>query len=206
MTQSMPPLLQPAPGADLWVFGYGSLIWDPGFPHLEVRRGRLYGFHRRFCIYSHVWRGTPERPGLVLGLDRGGSCAGLLFRAPAAETRDVLTYLYERELVTNVYIPRWLTVASAEGPVRAAGFVVDRDHHQYAGRLDLATTIEHVLQGRGLGGACVDYLANTVHHLEALGLSDGALKRLHAIVEGRSQPLAMSAAPQAGSSARKPQP
>ena len=114
----------------------------------------------------------------MLGLDRGGSCVGLLFRVPPAEARGVLTYLYERELVTQVYIPRWLRVATESGSVRAASFIVDRGHHQYAGRLAPGETIDCVLQGRGRGGHCADYLANTVRHLEALGLSDAGLKEL----------------------------
>ena len=177
--------LRPVSGRDLWVFGYGSLIWNPGFPHLEVRRGRLHGYHRGFCVYSHVYRGTPERPGLVFGLDRGGSCEGLVYRVPAAEAEETLDYLYRRELVTDVYIPRWLTVKTGEGPVLGAGFVVDRSHLQYAGRLGLEETVDLVLQGHGQGGACAEYLANTVHHLDALGLADASLRRLLRAVERR---------------------
>lgn len=173
------------PGEDLWVFGYGSLIWHPGFPHLEVRRGRLFGYHRRFCVFSHVYRGTPACPGLVLGLDRGGSCEGLVFRVPAAEGREVLDYLYERELVTGVYIPRWLNVSTSKGPIRAAGFVVDRAHPQYAGRLSVAEIVDYILQGQGASGPCAEYLINTVRHLDALALADGSLKRLVRALERR---------------------
>lgn len=172
------PRLRLRPGEEIWVFAYGSLMWNPGFPHLEVRRGRLYGYHRRFCIYSHVYRGTPERPGLVLGLDRGGSCEGLAFRVPAGEAREVMDYLYQRELVTDVYIPRWLRVATSGGEVRAASFVVDRTHHQYTGELDLDATAALIRRGVGVGGPGIEYLRNTVHHMEALGLATGHLGRV----------------------------
>jgi cation transport protein ChaC len=184
-----PPRLSLAPGEDIWVFAYGSLMWHPGFPHLEVRRGRLYGYHRRFCIYSHVYRGTPERPGLVLGLDRGGSCEGLAFRVPAGEAREVMDYLYARELVTEVYIPRWLNVVTPGGEVRAASFVVDRSHHQYTGELDLEATARLIRQGSGVSGPGLEYLRNTVHHMEALGLVPGYLGRvLDAVERQRREP------------------
>ncbi len=179
------PRLRLHPGADIWVFAYGSLMWNPGFPHLEVRRGRLYGFHRRFCIYSHVYRGTPERPGLVLGLDRGGSCEGLAFRVPSGEASEVMDYLYERELVTEVYIPRWVRVATPDGEVRAASFVVDRAHHQYTGELELEATAELIREGVGVSGPGIEYLRNTVHHMEALGLATGDLKRILQMIDGR---------------------
>jgi cation transport protein ChaC len=177
------PRLEPPPGQDFWVFGYGSLMWHPGFPHLEVRPAVLHGYHRRFCVYSYRYRGTPERPGLVLGLDRGGSCRGLAFRAPAAEREAVLDYLYEREMLTGVYIPTWLTLETAQGPIEAAGFVVDRAHDQYTGRLAPEETLRLLCQGRGARGTCHEYLANTVRHLEALGIGAGELKRLLKLVE-----------------------
>jgi cation transport protein ChaC len=173
------------PGEDFWVFGYGSLMWHPGFPHVEVRLARLHGYHRRFCVYSHRYRGTPERPGLVLGLDRGGSCRGLAYRVPTVEGEEVLDYLYEREMITGVYRPHWLSVETDQGAVSAAGFVVDRDHVQYTGRLTLEETAELILQGQGARGACAEYLANTVRHLEGLGLGAGSLKRLLRLVERR---------------------
>jgi cation transport protein ChaC len=171
---------------DFWVFGYGSLLWHPGFPHVEVRKARLFGYHRRFCIYSHRHRGTPEVPGLVFGLDRGGSCRGLAFRIPAGEGEAVMEYLYDREMVTGVYIPRWVEVTTETDAVAAATFVVDRDHFQYAGRLSLEEMVEIVLQGRGIGGTCGEYLANTVYHLEALGLPDTGLRELLRRVEERA--------------------
>lgn len=183
--QSAAPRLELVPGEEIWVFAYGSLMWNPGFPHLEVRRGRLYGFHRRFCIYSHVYRGTPERPGLVLGLDRGGSCEGLAFRVPAGEADEVLEYLYARELVTEVYIPRWVRIATPDGEVRAASFVVDRAHEQYTGELELEATAELIRRGVGISGPGIEYLRNTVHHMEALGLATGDLKRILQLIDGR---------------------
>jgi len=177
--------LTPPPGEDFWVFGYGSLMWHPGFPHVEVRVATLHGYHRRFCIYSHRYRGTPERPGLVLGLDRGGSCRGLAFRVPAAEGDEVLDYLHEREIITGVYTPLWLDAETEQGHVSAASFVVDRSHVQYTGRLSIEETAELIVQGHGDRGPCGEYLSNTVRHLEGLGVGAGDLKRLLRLVERR---------------------
>ena len=183
------PRLEWTPGQDFWVFGYGSLMWHPGFPHLEVRTATLYGYHRRFCIYSVSYRGTPAAPGLVLGLDRGGSCRGLAFRVPAAEGEEVLDYLHEREMTTGVYIPSWLTLRTDQGPVSAACFVVDPAHDQYTGHLSPQETAELIVQGHGERGACREYLANTVHHLEGLGVGAGSLKRLLKLVDARCDQL-----------------
>jgi cation transport protein ChaC len=173
------PRHTPPPGRDFWVFGYGSLIWRPGFPHLEVRPALLRGYHRRFCVYSMRYRGTPDAPGLVLGLARGGSCRGLAYRVPAAEGQNVVDYLYEREMVTGIYHPRWLKVRLDDGrEVEAASFVVDTHHTQYAGRLNRRETAEFILQGEGGRGTCYEYLANTVRHLEALDMHDRALHEL----------------------------
>lgn len=170
--------LTPPPGQDFWVYGYGSLMWNPGFPHLEVRQALLYGYHRRFCVYSHRYRGTPERPGLVLGLDRGGCCHGMVFRVPAAEGVAVMDYLWEREMMTGVYIPRWVECRTPTGAVTAAGFVVDQSHPQYTGKLQMAQIAELIVQGTGQKGPCSDYLRNTIDHLQALGIHDRRLARL----------------------------
>ena len=123
---------------DFWVFGYGSLIWRPGFAHVETSRARLHGFRRSLCVYSWVHRGTEQRPGLVLGLDRGGSCIGLAFRVPGELRDEVVAYLRERELVTNVYLERMLPVRLASGQsVAALCYVVDRRHAQYAGNISV---------------------------------------------------------------------
>lgn len=166
------------PAEDFWVFGYGSLMWNPSFPHLEVRPARVTGYHRQFCIYSHVYRGTPEDPGLVFGLDRGGSCRGLAFRVPKGEGADVMAYLAAREMVTAVYVPRWLRVETESGSLKAVTFVADRTHHQYAGKLPLEEMVRIIRRSRGISGTTVSYLENTVHHLEALGLEEPRLSRL----------------------------
>src|SRR5688572_31561615 len=117
---------------DLWVFGYGSLMWRPGFPFLERAHAHLYGYHRSLCVLSHVHRGTPEKPGLVLGLDRGGRCHGVAFRVLASEAEATTAYLREREQVTKVYVERRLPVTLDDGrEVTALAYIVDRRHPQY---------------------------------------------------------------------------
>jgi len=164
---------------DFWVFAYGSLMWRPGFDHVEARGALLRGYHREFCVYSHRHRGTPERPGLVLGLDRGGCCRGVAFRLPRAEAPAVVAYLAEREMNTNTYEPRLLPVDAEGERVRAYTFVVRRDHAQYAGKLPVDKAARLIMQGEGQSGLNRDYLIHTVRRLEGLGCRDA---RLHALL------------------------
>src|SRR5665213_1018368 len=140
---------------DLWVFGYGSLMWRPGFAFIEQVPARLIGEHRALCVYSFVHRGTPEKPGLVLGLDRGGACRGIAFRVAEKHRAATVAYLRAREQVTSVYreVMRsvWLE-NEARQRVSALAYVVDRGHVQYAGRLSLAEQLRFVLQGHGRCG------------------------------------------------------
>jgi cation transport protein ChaC len=166
---------------ELWVFAYGSLMWRPGFAFLERIEARLLGAHRALCVYSFVHRGTPERPGLVLGLDHGGTCRGIAYRVSAAERADTIAYLRAREQVTSVYReamrPIWLK-GDAEQRVRALCYVVDRGHAQYAGRLSLEQQLHHVRQGHGHSGANRDYVLATVNALEQLGYRETELHLL----------------------------
>ena len=173
-----------ARNCDIWVFGYGSLMWNPGFRHCAAEPALLYGWHRSFCVYSRRYRGTPERPGLVLGLDRGGSCKGMAFRIAAADLEDALGYLWEREMVGGVYDMRELAVRLAGGgSIAAHAFTVRRSHAGYAGRLSIEETARLILQGIGGRGHCREYLENTVRQLECLGHVDGPLHRLEAVVK-----------------------
>lgn len=160
--------------ASLWVFGYGSLIWDPGFPVAERRIARLSGWHRSFCMRSIHHRGTPEEPGLVLALDRaeGASCTGLAFRVEPGAEGATLHGLRERELVSSAYLERTLPVSTAQGELEALTYVIDPDHVQYCGGLPLeeqARIIAHATGGRGPNR---DYLWSTVAHLAELGIGD----------------------------------
>ncbi|HEX2725705.1 MAG TPA: gamma-glutamylcyclotransferase [Beijerinckiaceae bacterium] len=166
---------------DLWVFGYGSLMWRPGFPFVERHRAQLHGYHRSLCIFSHVHRGTPDAPGLVLGLDRGGRCRGIAFRVAADEVDATRTYLREREQITGVYLERHVRVHLDDGRrVAALTFVADRRHPQYAGRLPEADLMRLVRQGVGLSGANPDYVRATHEHLIEIGVSDPILARIAA--------------------------
>jgi cation transport protein ChaC len=170
---------------DFWVFGYGSLIWNPGFAHVETSRARLSGYRRALCVRSWVHRGTRERPGLVLGLDRGGSCVGMAFRVQGELRDEVMAYLRERELVTNVYLERQLQARLADGrKVEATTYVCDRSHEQYAGALDEAEAAEIVRGASGKSGDNPAYVLATIEHLKALGIRDHWLEdvgsRLHA--------------------------
>jgi len=167
--------------ADLWVFGYGSLIWRPGFEFIERVPARLIGEHRALCVYSFVHRGTPEKPGLVLGLDRGGACRGVAFRVAENDRAATIAYLRAREQVTSVYreVTRsvWLE-NEARQRVSALVYVVDRGHVQYAGRLSMAEQLRHVLQGHGQSGGNRDYVLTTVKAIEAEGFRDQQLHQL----------------------------
>src|SRR5688572_24925325 len=168
---------------DLWVFGYGSLLWRPGFPFLEKAPARMIGLHRSLCVYSFVHRGTPERPGLVLGLDRGGACRGLAFRVAAADRAATIAYLREREQITAVYLEVLRNVTLLGKPERrieALTYVVDRGHPQYAGKLSLDQRLHLIRQGHGRSGANPDYVLATVAELERLGCRDA---ELHALAE-----------------------
>ena len=177
---------------DLWVFGYGSLMWRPGFEFAERVPARLVGEHRALCVYSFVHRGTPEKPGLVLGLDRGGACRGIAFRVAGKNRADVVSYLREREQVTSVYreVVRsvWLE-NDARQRVSALAYVVDRGHVQYAGRLSLAEQHRHVLQGHGQSGANRDYVTATVKAIEAEGFRDAQLHQLAALLHNDAHSL-----------------
>ena len=166
---------------DLWVFGYGSLIWRPGFDFVERVPARLIGEHRALCVYSFVHRGTPEKPGLVLGLDRGGACRGVAFRIAEKNRAATVAYLRAREQVTSVYreVTRsvWLE-NEARQRVGALAYVVDRGHVQYAGRLSLAEQLRHVMQGHGQSGANREYVISTVRAIEAEGFRDAPLHQL----------------------------
>jgi cation transport protein ChaC len=177
---------------DLWVFGYGSLMWRPGFEFDERVPARLVGEHRALCVYSFVHRGTPEKPGLVLGLDRGGACRGIAFRVAEKNRATVVAYLREREQVTSVYreVMRsvWLE-DDARQRVSALAYVVDRGHVQYAGRLSLAEQHRHVLQGHGQSGLNRDYVTATVKAIEAEGFRDTQLHQLASMLHDNAHSL-----------------
>jgi cation transport protein ChaC len=168
---------------DLWLFGYGSLIWNPAFHFDEQRKGRIRGWHRRFCLWTPLGRGSPERPGLVLGLERGGSCSGMAFRLPVAHIASELDIIWRREMVSGAYLPRWVRVTTEEGRVDAITFTIDPNNPRYAGRLDEDEVVRVVATAVGRLGPCTDYLFKTADALAALGLEDRAIVRLKKRVE-----------------------
>jgi cation transport protein ChaC len=168
---------------DIWVFAYGSLMWDPGFAHKAREPAYLRGYHRAFCVGSHEYRGTPERPGLVLGLVRGGSCRGLAFRVDRRRARATLDYLEEREKPKDIYLCRRLAVVVAGRRLRAYGFVVDPSHELFTGRLPPTAVARRILDAAGERGSNRAYLADTVRHLDALGLAGTAIHAIHDAVE-----------------------
>jgi glutathione-specific gamma-glutamylcyclotransferase len=162
----------PSHGA-LWVFGYGSLMWRPGFAHSLSCKAMLRGWRRSLCIYSHVYRGTPERPGLVLGLDRGGACRGVAFRVEAGSREKTIRYLREREQPTAVYLERTVPIVLETGErVGALVYVADRLHPQYAGRLTREAMLELVRAGTGKSGDNASYVTETYNHLLTIGVRD----------------------------------
>ncbi len=176
--------------SDVWLFAYGSLIWNPIFRFMDRRVGTVYGFHRRFCLWTPLGRGTPENPGLVLGLDRGGSCRGIVYRIAAADVLSELLLVWRREMVVGSYIPRWVKVFDGTQEIEAITFAVNRLHPSYASNVDLETTVESIATARGQLGPCSDYLMQTVDGLMSSGIRDRQLLMLRDLVVARQQSLA----------------
>lgn len=169
---------------EFWVFGYGSLMWNPGFPHVESVRALLHGYRRSLCIWSWVHRGTESSPGLVLGLDRGGSCSGMAFRVAPEDWGGVIAYLRERELVTQVYREKVLALTLADGRrVKAVVYVADPAHEQYAGSPDVDMAARIVSSASGASGPNDAYVFNTLTQLRAMGIHDHPLETVARHVE-----------------------
>jgi cation transport protein ChaC len=168
-----------------WVFGYGSLMWNPGFPFLSRQHAVVEGWHRGLCLYSQHYRGTAEKPGLVLALDAGGRCEGVAFEVDAAAWDPVVAYLREREQISYVYVEQLVAARlQASGEiVEALTYVADTNHTQYAGKLSLEETLKYVRQGEGRAGRCSDYVQNTIAHLRELRVHDEALEQVAALLD-----------------------
>jgi cation transport protein ChaC len=166
------------PAGNLWIFGYGSLLWRPGFAYLEKQRARVFGYHRSLCVWSWHHRGQPESPGLVFGLDAGGSVLGMAYRVAANAREATLDYLYGREMVTPVYAPRLVRAETTGGTVQAVTFAVDRNHDQYAGRLPFAKALAVVRDARGKSGHNREYVLKAASTLDELAVRDPAIQRL----------------------------
>lgn len=166
-------------GQDVWVFAYGSLMWNPAFEFAEVRPCEVEGWRRSFCFWTPLGRGTPELPGLMLGLESGGSCEGIAYRLAPHQVRSELAILWNREMLAGVYQAQWVPTRLRDGrTVTAVTFVVDTAHCQYCGDLPMERAAHHIAFAEGRRGACRDYLANTVAHARALNIEDPYIEEL----------------------------
>jgi cation transport protein ChaC len=189
MNESVKPLRDPRPllekalrdwggHSDLWIFGYGSLIWRPEFEFAERRPARVHGWHRALKMWSRINRGTPECPGLVFGMLSGGSCQGMAFRIPKSEGRDTLARLWKREMVTAVYDPKFLTCHTTQGPVRALAFTLSRRSPNHTGVLSEAEYQRIFATATGIYGTTLDYVQATLDELKRHNIHDRGLERL----------------------------
>jgi cation transport protein ChaC len=186
---SLQAALANGPGQqDVHVFAYGSLLWNPESGFVDPTPARVYGYHRRFCLWSRINRGTPDRPGLVLALAHGGSCTGLVYRIPAAFAADTLRALWRREMLMGSYLPRWVRCSASDGrgkPITALTFVINRESAGYSGRLALVSQAQIIASGCGRYGHACDYLFNTQEALASLGLRDRQIDALVTLVRAR---------------------
>ena len=164
-------------------------MWNPIIHYVERRSGQIFGFHRAFCLRTSMGRGTLEFPGLTLGLDRGGSCRGILFRVAADVAEHELDFVWGREMLSRAYVPRLMNAHLGDGDVRAIAFVINRDHNGYAGNLTIKETADAIATAHGRLGRCSEYLENTVLHLDELGIDDGPMHRLLGLVRARMTEL-----------------
>ncbi len=177
-------------GRDLWLFAYGSLIWNPLFHFAERQPALVHGLHRRFCLWSRMGRGSPDRPGLMLALEHGGRCHGFAFRIPAHLLRTELTLIWRREMVMGSYQARWVNALVRGQPVRSLAFVVNRKGWQYAGKLPADEVVQVLAHARGRLGSSADYLFQTVDCLRSNGVQDAPLFALAEQVARLRAPLA----------------
>ncbi len=175
---SLDQALARMPPGGVWVFGYGSLIWRPDFEYAERRLATLHGHHRALCLWSREHRGTPDCPGLVFGLDRGGSCRGVVYRLDDAELDVIMPKLWIREMTTGSYVPRWLNCVTEQGPVQALVFVMNRDGPGYVGELPLQEQLAIIRRAAGGYGPCTDYVLETARALQIAGICDTRLQTL----------------------------
>ncbi len=169
---------QAKPGEDIWVFGFGSLMWNPAFDFAERRLATLHGYHRRYCLWTHAGRATAETPGLILALEPGGCCHGEAFRIPRQQAEAELEIIWAREMVAMSYRPCWVTLNSRADPIRAITFASNRQESRYAGRLPVDRIAQTLARAQGPLGSATDYLERTVAHLARLGISDRHLSDL----------------------------
>ncbi len=161
------------PGTDAWVFGYGSLMWNPAFHFVERRPGRLEGYRRSFCFWTPLGRGTPEKPGLMLAIEKGGLCDGMAYRVAASEVETELSILFNREMLSGIYDAVWVDVTDPAGQrLPAVTFVINPGHPQYCGRLDMDRKADHIAYAEGRRGTCRAYLFETADQLRGLGVRD----------------------------------
>jgi glutathione-specific gamma-glutamylcyclotransferase len=168
---------------DLWIFGYGSLIWKPDFEFAERRPAKVHGWHRALKMWSRINRGTPERPGLVFGMLSGGSCQGMVFRIPKANGREVLAQLWAREMTLAVYDPKWLTCQTSHGPVEALAFTLSRKSPNHTGVLSEEEYRRIFMEATGIYGTTFDYAHRTLEELKRLNIRDRGLERLLKLIK-----------------------
>jgi glutathione-specific gamma-glutamylcyclotransferase len=172
-------------GSDIWLFGYGSLMWNPTIEYEERVPARIYGYHRQFCLWTLMGRGTKERPGLMLALQSGGSCDGFAYRVSKETAEEELSIVWNREMVSNAYVPRIVTLHTSVGNVPGIAFVINRQHERFAGKLAPENMIDALAHAEGNIGRCCDYLFSTVEHMDELGIGDGAMHDLARRVRAR---------------------
>lgn len=163
---------------DVWVFGYGSLIWRPDFDFSERRDGLLWGYHRALCLWSRINRGTPEQPGLVFGLDHGGSCRGMLFRIPASQVPVTMDALWRREMPSGAYLPKWLNCRTDAGDVRALVFTMNRTTDAYVRDLPAERLVSVIHSAHGSNGPCLEYVIETAQALKKFNIQDQRLQKI----------------------------
>lgn len=186
LQQSLQTTLAQNPGSEVWLFAYGSLIWNPIIEFVDRQVGTLHGWHRRFCLWTPLGRGTPDNPGLMLGLDRGGSCRGVVYRIAPELVQTELILVWRREMIVGSYVPRWVKVTSPTAtntPRYAIAFLINRTHSLYAGPIDSDVIIKHLATARGTLGSCVDYLDQTIASLAEVNIHDRGLLVLQQAVQ-----------------------